>query len=280
MMARKSRSQAASPAALPAADRSPLPLSMIAEPPHLDADLRELKLPAFVRHWRSLAERAYREPIAPQQMLAELAHLEVTQRRERRINRRIQEAHFPLLKTLDSFDFTVQPSLSREQILELAHGEFVERHENIIFVGDAGTGKSHLSIAIGIACCQRELRVRFFTAAQLTQTLIEAKAENRLTRMMDRLMRFDVLICDEVGFLPVDKLGSELLFTFVGKAYEKRSLIVTTNLPFTRWAEVFHDPIAAVAVVDRLVHHGIIVQTEGESYRLRTAKSQQRKETR
>jgi DNA replication protein DnaC len=207
-----------------------------------------------------------------QVVLAELAHLEVTQRRERRINRRIQEAHFPLLKTLDSFDFAAQPGIDREQILELAHGQFIEEKRNIVLVGECGLGKSHLAIALGIACCHREYRVRFFTAAELMQTLIEAKAENRLNRLLERLARYDLVLIDELGYVGVDKLGAELLFNFITRVYEKRSLIVTTNLPFARWSEVFHDPAAALAVIDRIVHHSIILKPEGESYRLQAAK--------
>lgn len=242
------------------------------EPPYLVTDIKQLKLPAVAAHWERLALEAARKRQGHADYLAELMHLEVTQRRERRIQRLIGEARFPVLKTLDGFDFASQPGLDRECVLELAQADFIAERSNVVLIGPVGTGKTHLAIALGVACCQRERRVRFFTAAELCNMLTEAKAAGRLSRKLEQLARFDLVAIDELGYVPFDKLAADLLFGFVTRVYERKSLIVTTNLPFARWSEVFLDATAAAAVIDRLVHHVTILQTEGESFRLRDAK--------
>jgi DNA replication protein DnaC len=141
-----------------------------------------------------------------------------------------------------------------------------------VLVGGVGTGKTHVAIALGMACCQRELRVRFTTAAELTNALVEAKAEGRLSRKLEQYARFDLVVLDELGYVPFDKAGADLLFGFITRVYERRSLIVTTNLPFADWNTVFLDATAAAAVIDRIVHHATILKTEGSSYRLKHAK--------
>lgn len=246
--------------------------NQLTEPPHLAADLKRLQLSTIAAHWQRLAEAARRKHHTHADYLAELVHLEVQKRRERRIARRIQEARFPILKTFDGFDFSVQPALDRKAVLELARGGFVDEHANVVLLGEVGTGKTHLAIALGVACCQQEYRVRFTTAAELTNLLVEAKADNRLSRKLEQLARYDVVCIDELGYVPFDKEGADLLFNLVAKVYERRSLIITTNLPFARWSEVFQDATAAAAVIDRLVHHATILKTEGESYRLRYAR--------
>ena len=248
--------------------------------PLLQCDLKDLRLPTMNAHWKRLAVEAKRKRASYGEYLAELAHLEVTRRRENRIKRRIREAHFPLLKTLDSFEFEEQPSIDRETVLELFELEFVELHSNAIFIGEVGTGKTHLAIALGIACCHKEYRVRYATAAELTNLLVEAKDAGQLSKALNRWARFDVVVLDELGYVPFDKAGADLLFSFITKVYERRSLIVTTNLPFARWSEVFHDATAAAAVIDRVIHHSEILKLEGESYRLKWAKKQPRKKRR
>lgn len=252
----------------------------VMEPAHLVADLKELKLPAVVEHWGRLAAEATRKRQAHAEYLADLAHLEVTQRRERRIQRRIAEARFPVLKTLDGFDFGSQPTLDREAVLELFSCRFLEDRSNVVLIGEIGTGKTHLAIALGVAACQRERRVFFTTATELANTLLEAKSAGRLLRKLDQLARFDVLILDELGYVPFDKVGADLLFSFITKIYERKSLVITTNLPFARWSEVFIDATAAAAVIDRIVHHVTILKTEGESYRLKDAKRRAPKRSR
>jgi DNA replication protein DnaC len=245
----------------------------VSEPPHLLADLKTLGLPAFTGNWERLALEAERKRQTHQEYLAELAHAEVTQRRERRIARLIQDARFPVLKTLEGFDFQSQPGLDRESVLELFRCDFVSEKSNVVLIGGIGTGKTHLAIALGLACCQRERRVRFLTAAEATNMLVEAKAQSRLSRKLEQLARFDVLVLDELGYVPFDRQDADLLFGLVTKVYEKKSLVITTNLPFARWSEVFHDATAAAAVIDRVVHHATILKTEGESYRLKSAKA-------
>jgi DNA replication protein DnaC len=245
----------------------------IAEPPHLLADLASLKLATVASHWQRLAEEARRQRQPHAEYLADLVSLEVARRRERRIQRRIKDARFPVLKTLDGFDFSRQPGVDREAILDLARGAFVAERGNVVLVGGVGTGKTHLAIALGMACCQQERRVRFLTAAELTNALIEARQAGRLSRKLAQLARFELLILDELGYVPFDREGADHLFGFISKVYEHRSLVVTTNLPFGRWSEVFHDATAAAAVIDRIVHHATIFQTEGESYRLHQARA-------
>ncbi|MGH9362833.1 MAG: IS21-like element helper ATPase IstB [Thermoanaerobaculia bacterium] len=245
----------------------------IVEPPHLMADLKQLKLPTFAQQWSRLAEEAARRRQPHGEYLADLAHLEVTERRDKRIRRRIAEARFPVLKTLDTFDFAAQPSLDEAATRDLFRCDFVAERANVVLLGGVGTGKTHLAIALGIACCQRDWRVRFTTAAELTNALVEAKAAGRLSRKIEQLAAFDVVAIDELGYVPFDKHGADLLFGFVTRVYERRSLLVTTNLPFGRWSEVFLDATAAAAVIDRIVHHATVLKTDGESYRLRAAKS-------
>ena len=242
------------------------------EPPHLVGDLKELKLPSFCQHWERLAREASRRRQPHAEYLAELAHQELCDRHERRVRRRISEAHFPQLKTLDNFDFAAQPALDRDEVLELAKLDFVDEHANVVLMGEVGTGKTHLAIALGMACCQQGKRVRFTTAAELANLLVESRAADRLSRRLEQMARYDVVVLDELGYVPFDKLGADLLFSFITKVYERRSLIVTTNLPFARWNEVFLDATAAAAVIDRIMHHATVLKTEGKSYRLREAK--------
>ena len=233
----------------------------VPEPLHLVTDLKTLCLATMTAEWRPLAAQATRERQPPAEYLAQLVHLEVTGRRERRIQRRLQEARFPMLKTLDAFQFDAQPELDRDAILQLC--------------GGVGTGKTHLAIALGMACCQHDYRVRFLTAAELTTLLVEAQQQGRLARKLDHLARFDVVILDELGYVPFDKAGADLLFGFISRRYERGSLVVTTNLPFARWSEVFLDATTAAAVIDRIVHHATVLTTNGDSYRLKAAQRNQ-----
>ena len=241
-------------------------------PAHLESDLKTLQLPAVSASWRRLADEAEKSRRSHPDYLADLISLEVSGRRERRIERRVKDARFPILKTLDTFDFSAQPGLDRDLILDLARGGFVREHRNVVLVGGVGTGKTHVAVALGIACCQHEHRVRFTTAAELTNALVEAKGENRLSRKLEQFARFDLVVLDELGYVPFDKQGADLLFGFITRVYERRSLVVTTNLPFADWNQVFLDATAAAAVIDRIVHHSTILKTEGQSFRLKHAK--------
>ena len=246
------------------------------EPPLLAKELRELKLPSILEGWKEAAGSAAAKGTSYEEFLAELVHREVIDRHDRRVQRRIKEARFPSLKTLDTFDFDRQGAIPRETILDFGRGDFVSRHENIVLLGEIGTGKTHLATAIGFACCQQGYRVRFLTAADLTTLLVESKSVDKLSRKLDQLARFDLVIIDELGYVPFDRAGADLLFIFITRVYEQRSLIVTTNLPFPRWSEVFHDATAAAAVIDRIVHHATILETKGKSYRLQAAEDARR----
>jgi DNA replication protein DnaC len=249
----------------------------ISEPPHLATDLKTLCLATIGTHWERFAEEARRKRQPHADYLADLVSYEVAKRRERRIQRRIGEAHFPILKTLDAFDFSAQPGLDRNEALELFRCDFVAEAANVVLLGAVGTGKTHLAIALGMACCQHDHRVRFTTAAELTNAFVEAKREGRLSRKLEQIARYDVVILDELGYVPFDREGADLLFGFITRVYERKSLVVTTNLPFAKWSEVFHDATSAAAVIDRIVHHATVLQTEGSSYRLKTAKDRRRK---
>jgi DNA replication protein DnaC len=249
----------------------------IVEPPHLLVDLKTLCLTTMSTQWERFAKEARRKRQPHAEFLADLASLEVAKRRERRIQRRVQEARFPILKTLDAFDFSSQPALDRDEILELFRCTFVEEAANVVLIGGVGTGKTHLAIALGMACCQHDHRVRFTTAAELTNTFVEARREGRLARKLEQMARYDVVILDELGYVPFDREGADLLFGFITRVYERRSLVVTTNLAFAKWSDVFLDATAAAAVIDRIVHHATVLQTQGSSYRLKTAKERSRR---
>ena len=252
----------------------------IEEPATLQADLKTLFLSTVRENWQRMAQEARRRKQTHVEYLADLMSLEVVRRRERRIQRRTKDAKFPLLKTLESFDFAKQPKLDPSEILDLFDGSFVREAKNVVLMGPVGTGKTHLAIALGLACCQQEMRVRFTTAAELTNMLVESKLEGRLSRKLEQLARFDLVVLDELGYVPFDKESADLLFGFITKVYERRSLVVTTNLPFSRWSEVFGDATAAAAVIDRIVHHASVFQTEGASYRLQAAKKSARRRKR
>ena len=181
----------------------------ITEPPHLAADLKTLCLSTIAAQWRPLAEQATRQRQAPADYLAQLAHLEVTGRQERRLQRRMQEARCPMLKTLDAFSFDAQPDLDRDAVLQVFGCAFVAEAANVVLVGGVGTGKTHLAIALGMACCQHDYRVRFVTAAELVTLLVEAQQQGRLQRKLAQLARVDVVILDELGYVPFDKAGAD-----------------------------------------------------------------------
>jgi len=197
------------------------------------------------------------------------------------IERRIKAAKFPATKSLDSFDFKAIPSLNKVLTLELARCEFVERRENVLMrnacrghdaLGPSGTGKTHAALGLGLAACQKGLKVRFTTAAALVHELIEAADERRLQRLQKQLASQDLLIIDELGFVPLSKTGAELLFEVISQRYERGSIIITSNLPFDEWTEVFGSERLTGAILDRLTHHVHILEMNGDSFRLRQSR--------
>lgn len=204
--------------------------------------------------------------------LLQLVERETFEREQRAAERRIKSAKFPILKTLDTFDFNAQPGINKILMCELMGGEHLERHENILFLGNPGTGKTHLATALGHAACAQGKRVIFITVTGLVTQLLEAREERKLDKLLGRLEKLHLLILDEFGYVPFSKSGAELLFEVVSRAYERQSLIVTTNLPFEQWTEILINERLTGALLDRITHRVHIVEAKGESYRLKDAK--------
>lgn len=233
--------------------------------------MRQLKLGGLAKDWRSV-EYENRE-----QYVTDLLMLELREREANRINRLVKTAGFHVIKTLDDFvwnpNIELPANLSREYMIDL---EFVKAKENLIFMGTVGTGKTHLATAISMHACQQGHRVRFFTAAELANILMEKNAKGTLNTFLDGMKRTELIVLDEVGFVPLHKDAAELLFQVISDCYEQRSLIITSNLEFSQWNTVFGDNRLTAALIDRLIHHSHIVIFSGESYRLSQSLMRQR----
>ena len=238
--------------------------------------LKALKLPTFLREYDKLARQCAAEGVDHVGYLLRLAELELIDRERRMVERRIKEAKFPVVKSLDSFNFTVLPSLNKILVLELARSEYIARRENVIAVGNSGTGKTHIALGVGLAACQKGLSVGFTTAAAVVHELIEARDEKRLLRLQRQLAGYKLLIIDELGYVPLSQTGAELLFEVFSQRYERGSTVVTSNLPFDEWTSVFGSERLTGALLDRLTHHVHILEMNGDSYRLNQSKRRQR----
>ena len=238
--------------------------------------LKALRLPTFLREYDKLAQQCAAEGVDHPRYLLRLAELELIERERRMVERRIKEARFPTVKSLDSFDFTAIPSLNKTLVLELARCEYIARRENVIAVGNSGTGKTHIALGLGLAACQKGLSVGFTTAAAMVHELIEARDEKRLLRLQRQLAAYKLLIIDELGYVPLSTTGAELLFEVFSQRYERGSTIVTSNLPFDEWTGVFGSERLTGALLDRLTHHVHILEMNGDSYRLKQSKQRQR----
>lgn len=251
----------------------------------IEASVRQackaLHLPTISMRAKSLAEEAARSNRSHLAFLDALLEAEIEDRVERRQQRRIREARFPRLKRLEDFNFDEAPQIPAATIRELASCAFIDRAENTIFVGESGTGKSHLGIALGICACMQSRRTRFVTTAALVNELIEARDDKSLSRFVARYARYDLLILDELAYVPLGQAEAELLFQVLDERSEISALIITTNLPFGEWTKVFPDPRLCKAVVDRLTFNAHIVETGTESWRFKkTLERQKRREVR
>jgi len=240
----------------------------------LQEHLKALRLPTFLREYDKLSRECANEGVDYPRYLLQLSELELIDREQRATERRIKAAKFPVTKTLDTFDFLALPKLNKKLVLELARCEFIDRRENVLALGNSGTGKTHLALALGLAACQGGYRVRFTTAAALVNELLEARDERRLLRLQKQLAKQDLLIVDELGYVPLSKTGAELLFETFSQRYEQGSTMVTSNLPFDEWTEVLGSERMTGALLDRLTHHVHILEMNGDSFRLKQSKKQ------
>jgi DNA replication protein DnaC len=235
----------------------------------IDAHASELKLPTVKARFRQMAAEAVREQQTPVAYLAALLEAEMHERAERRERRRLLDARFPLLKRLEEFRFADNPKIPQATIAALADGSWIGDRDSVILVGDSGTGKTHLAIALAVCACQQGRRVRFTTLAGLANELQEADSRRELARVVARYSRTEVVVLDELGYLALPEGAAELVFQVISERNERGSLIVTTNLPFGEWTKVFPDPRMAKAVVDRITHRAHIIDTGTESWRFR-----------
>ncbi len=260
-----------------AADRT-LPTGTRAGTPQvlLGHHLKQLKLPTILREYDKVARECAQGGIDHPGYLLRLLELELIDRERRVVERRIRAAHFPAVKSFDTFDFMAIPSLNKMLVLDLARCEYVLRRENVIALGNSGTGKTHVALALGLAACQKGFPVAFTTAAALVTQLMEARDERRLLKMQRELQAVKLLIVDELGYVPLSPTGAELLFETVSQRYERGSTIITSNLPFEDWTSVLGSERLTGALLDRLTHHVTILAMNGDSYRLKQSTGRRR----
>ena len=243
----------------------------------LEHYLKQLRLPTVLREYARMAAACAQDRSDYPTYLLRLAEREVIEREHRAAERRVKAAGFPVIKTLDTFDFAAQPSVNEALVRELIGGAYIENRENVLVAGNSGTGKTHLATALAFAACAQGRRVRFFTVTGLVTQLLERREERSLERAQRQLERMVLVVLDELGYVPFSKSGGEVLFEVVSRAYERTSLIVTTNLAFESWPEVLGSERLTGALLDRLTHRVHIIEANGESYRLRESKRRQRR---
>jgi DNA replication protein DnaC len=242
----------------------------------LEDALRRLRLPAVLAHYPKVAQEAAQQGLAYEAFLLAVLDQELAQRDANTQRRCLAAAKFPVIKTLDQYDFSLMPQLNRSLIVELAQGGYIHKKENCLLVGEIGTGKTHVATALGVAACRQGYRVRFCTAAGLTNDLLDAQAQHRLVRLEQTLLRHHLLILDEVGFVPFSKLGADLLFSFLSALHEQVSILLTTTVPFAEWTALFGgDQRLTGALLDRLTFHAHVLPFAGGSFRLRQSLQRQ-----
>jgi DNA replication protein DnaC len=242
---------------------------MMERTPLLDSYLRQLRLPTFAKLYPQFAADAARNNHDTVRFLLALAEQEVNQRQLNMLQQRLKTARFPVIKELADFDFSCLPMLNKAQILDLARGEYIRQKQSLILIGNPGLGKTHLALGLASAACREGRRVRFWTAAGLVNELVQAQDEHRLHRFIASALKLDLVVLDELGFIPFSQNGAQALFTFCSELYERLALIITTNLKFADWVQVFGDERLTAALLDRLTHHAHIIELLGESYRFR-----------
>ena len=243
----------------------------------LRANLKDLHLSTMARNLDGLLRQAKESGIGYDEFLLDLTGAELQARAESRLNRRIKEAKFPLLKPIETFDLAAVPDLDLRLFRELAGGDYIQEHRNVIFLGRSGTGKTHMATALGIEACKNNFRTRFVTCYGLVNELVEARQERALQRLLQKYVRYDLLVMDELGYVPFSKEGAELLFQVLAERHEKASVIITTNLGFADWTRVFGDATMTAALLDRLTHKAHIITCSWESYRLKQSLHQKTK---
>lgn len=236
----------------------------------LESYLKQLRLPCFAQSYQSLAQEAARTNLSYERYLLALAQEEVASRDTHRIERAIHQAHFPVLKDLADFDWSCVPSVPQTRILELAQGAYITKAEPIILLGNPGLGKSHVATGLALAACRQGRRVRFYNAAGLVNDLLKAQQEYQLSRLVAQIGKSELLVLDELGFIPFTPTGAQLLFQLCSALYERVALIVTTNLRFAEWSSIMGgDERMSAALLDRLTHRATILEFVGTSYRFR-----------
>jgi DNA replication protein DnaC len=234
--------------------------------------LKALKLPTISAECEEVARQCARERVDHLGYLARVCELELIERERKAASRRLKGARFPAVKTLGEFEFAAQAAIPEMLVRSLMRCEYIDKRENVLLIGAAGTGKTHLATSLAVEACQRGKRARFVRVTELITGLLEARDQHQLSRLKAQLGKLDLLVLDELGYVPASKIGAELLFDVISTSYERTSLIVTTNLPFERWTEVLLDASLTAAALDRLTHRCHIVETGGESYRLKEAR--------
>lgn len=237
--------------------------------------LAMLKLPICLKDYQALAERCEKDKVPYVEFLYDLILRESDYRNQKRIDKLVKAARLPRDKLLSDFDMTRIPGLAPSQIGHLAEGEFIDRYGNVLIFGNPGTGKTHLSIALAREWCLSGRRVCFYTAAHLVQQLLQAKAALKLEQFIKKMDRYEMLIIDDISYVPFEKNETDVLFTLMAARYEMRSLMITSNLPFSKWDAIFKDEMTTNAAVDRLVHHAVILELNTSSYRSECAKKKQ-----